>query len=700
MNGIRVNEAFGDTVNWDFIPTIAIGRADVWTNNPVFGLNALGGAVSFQMKNGFTYQGFEVERMGGSYGRVGGSLQYGVRKGEWALYLAAKASRTTAGATSRRRGSARFYGDLGWKATDAEIHLVAPAADNYFGVVGPTPVELLDQRLPLDLHLAADHAEPGATARAQRPLRGDRPLDGAEQSLHPQLQAGARRRQRRRRRALQRHAAIRWSTRCASTTTASRPAARRTSSFRNSERPCRSTARPDPATPARRALGHGRPHLDQRADRRRLAAGHQRRQDFRPRQLFHHRRQHRPQPDRLQRQQRARLHLSGFLRRPERGRPRHRRRSSTPPAISATARSSLSARNTYYGLYVNDTFDITTRLSVDRGRALQPRQDRAWRTSSAPAPTSTATTRFQRFNPVSGLTYKIAAGADDVLRRLFGSQPRADAARARLLQSGAAVPARRLPGLRPAAAAGRRAHLRGRPARQQSTVAGGRVDWKLGLFRTDSENDIIQVASAHPGPRRVPERRRHAPPGPGSRRRITRPRNDLVYANYAFIDATYQFTGVLASPNNPSADANGDIFVTPGKHIPGIPRHQIKGGVDYFVTPQWKVGTDVIWVGSQWYVGDDANQNVKLRGLLGRQPARARIRSPRRCRSSAWSTICSIANSRPTAPISIRSRSCNAVANPPTDQRTITPAQPLSVYVGYARQAVGAHRRSASARPP
>ena len=65
MNGVRVNEAFGDTVNWDLIPTIAIGRADVWTNNPAFGLNALGGAVSFQMKNGFTYQGIEVDTRAG-----------------------------------------------------------------------------------------------------------------------------------------------------------------------------------------------------------------------------------------------------------------------------------------------------------------------------------------------------------------------------------------------------------------------------------------------------------------------------------------------------------------------------------------------------------------------------------------------------------------------------------------------------------
>ena len=52
LQGVRVNEAFGDTVNWDLIPTIAIGRADVWTNNPAFGLNALGGAISFQSAKG------------------------------------------------------------------------------------------------------------------------------------------------------------------------------------------------------------------------------------------------------------------------------------------------------------------------------------------------------------------------------------------------------------------------------------------------------------------------------------------------------------------------------------------------------------------------------------------------------------------------------------------------------------------------
>ena len=44
---MRLNEAFGDTVNWDAIPQIAIARMEVWSSNPVFGLNALGGFESF-----------------------------------------------------------------------------------------------------------------------------------------------------------------------------------------------------------------------------------------------------------------------------------------------------------------------------------------------------------------------------------------------------------------------------------------------------------------------------------------------------------------------------------------------------------------------------------------------------------------------------------------------------------------------------
>ena len=143
MNGIRLNEAFGDTVNWDLIPRVAVERADMWSSNPVFGLNALGGAVNMQMKNGFTWQGFEAEGLGGSYGHASGSLQYGAQKGNFAVYFAAEGLRDDGWRYQSPSELRRFYGDLGWRGDGAEVHLVAAAARNFFGVVGPTPVELL-----------------------------------------------------------------------------------------------------------------------------------------------------------------------------------------------------------------------------------------------------------------------------------------------------------------------------------------------------------------------------------------------------------------------------------------------------------------------------------------------------------------------------------------------------------------------------
>ncbi|RUP13033.1 MAG: TonB-dependent receptor, partial [Methylobacterium sp.] len=70
QNGVRINEAFGDVVNFDLIPPQAIQRIDVVTGNPVFGLNAIGGAVNIQMKNGFTWQGTEISAWGGSDART------------------------------------------------------------------------------------------------------------------------------------------------------------------------------------------------------------------------------------------------------------------------------------------------------------------------------------------------------------------------------------------------------------------------------------------------------------------------------------------------------------------------------------------------------------------------------------------------------------------------------------------------------
>src|SRR5215469_8349528 len=91
QNGVRLNEAFGDTVNWDAIPQTAIARMDVWSSNPVFGLNALGGSVNLVMKNGFTWQGTALSAQGGTYGHGMGTAQYGFADGDLGFYAAAEA---------------------------------------------------------------------------------------------------------------------------------------------------------------------------------------------------------------------------------------------------------------------------------------------------------------------------------------------------------------------------------------------------------------------------------------------------------------------------------------------------------------------------------------------------------------------------------------------------------------------------------
>jgi hypothetical protein len=60
----------------------------------------------------------------------------------WALYLAAQWLEDARWRYQSPSRIARFYGDLGWKRTDAEIHLVASEANNFFGVSEPTRAQL------------------------------------------------------------------------------------------------------------------------------------------------------------------------------------------------------------------------------------------------------------------------------------------------------------------------------------------------------------------------------------------------------------------------------------------------------------------------------------------------------------------------------------------------------------------------------
>src|ERR1700736_344680 len=145
QNGVRINEAFGDTVNWDLIPTAAIKSATVVTNNPSFGLNALGGAVNMQMKDGFGYHGAEIDTMGGSFGRIQSSAQWGKQVDNFAVYGALEGLHDNGFRNFSVSNVRRFYGDVGYRNDASEFHVNMGAADNNFGATATAPIELLQQ---------------------------------------------------------------------------------------------------------------------------------------------------------------------------------------------------------------------------------------------------------------------------------------------------------------------------------------------------------------------------------------------------------------------------------------------------------------------------------------------------------------------------------------------------------------------------
>ena len=78
FDGVRFNEPFGSTVNWDLIPMNAVSGINLMPgSNPLFGLNTLGGALAINTKNGKDFPGGSVTLLGGSFGRRALNAEYG-----------------------------------------------------------------------------------------------------------------------------------------------------------------------------------------------------------------------------------------------------------------------------------------------------------------------------------------------------------------------------------------------------------------------------------------------------------------------------------------------------------------------------------------------------------------------------------------------------------------------------------------------
>jgi iron complex outermembrane recepter protein len=586
QNGVRINEAYGDVVNWTFIPEAAINKMTLQPNNPVFGLNAIGGAVAIEMKNGFTYHGTQMEGLAGSFGRMTATVQSGVQNDNWSIYAAADATndhgwRDHSSASYLRR----MYADLGTRGEQTEFHLMFTGADNNLGAVAATPVQLLSQRWSTVYSWPQTTHQQLAFGQATGTWKPTDTLSVQGVGYYRQL----------------------WQAHIDGNSTDAQPCTAAALlgqlCIGDGDTPINQNAPTFNTLPPGAALGE--------IDRNWTASG--------------------SYGGTLQATSTGRVldhdnHLVVGLS-IDRGNTQFTAGSELgtiggdlfvtgtgvfiDQPLAGLTPVSLQAKNSYTGIYATDTVDVTSELSVTAGARFNRAQINLF-DETGTDPLLTSSSHFERLNPVVGATYKIVPNVTAYAG--FSEANRAPTP----LELGCSDPAHPCmidnflisdPPLKQVISRTYEAGVRGTLG---ADVKTGRLSWGLGVFRIGTRDDIINVASSL-----VPMFGYFQNAAKTRRQGIEAKINYdwdrwHTYANYTFIDATYQTAMVLQSPNNPAADASGNIQVVPGNHISGLPSQRFKAGAEYTITDAWTLGADFNFIGSQYLIHDDTNQNPKV----------------------------------------------------------------------------------------
>jgi outer membrane receptor protein involved in Fe transport len=146
QDGVRINEAFGDTMNWDLLPTAAIASINLMPgSNPLFGLNALGGALSVQTKDGFAYPGQRALFTTGSFGRHRIEAQSGASGTSFGYFVAGSLTHEGGWRDFSPSTIRSLFGDLAWRRGPTTVNLGVTAASNDLTGNGTAPLSLLQQ---------------------------------------------------------------------------------------------------------------------------------------------------------------------------------------------------------------------------------------------------------------------------------------------------------------------------------------------------------------------------------------------------------------------------------------------------------------------------------------------------------------------------------------------------------------------------
>ncbi len=670
QNGVRINEVFGDTINWELIPASAIDSIAVVTGNPLYGLNALGGAFNIAMKDGFGFQGVKSDTRGGSYGRIQESLQIGKQVDNFAAYAALEGIWDNGWRFFSPSEVKRAYVDLGVKGSNSEFHINFTGAQSALGVVGPTPVQLLaeDWRSVFTTPQTTNDDLAMVSVNGNVNVSDTLSLSGVSylRSFHQQHVDGN----------------------------------------ISDVHPCNVLNNPgsgyDPNSLLCLDTGNGVvPITNQFGQTIRTGAL------YGPNDTI-------GEIDRttndtnsfggtLQGTSKAPLfgHNNIFI----------GGASLDHGNVTATTTAELGVLNTqnyvvsgngvfigfppielapvnlkvvtnYYGLYFSDTLDVTDRLAATVGGRYNYEDIALYDQLNFPGSNLTGDHLYTRFNPMAGATYKVDQGLS-----VYGGYAEANRAPtpAELACADPAQPCLLQnflisdPNLKQVVSKTWQGGFRG----HFSPVSYGRLDWSAGLFNTRNFDDIVNVTSPV-----NPTRGYFLNAGETQRQGVEASARYSVeglsvYANYAYVDATFQSNLTLPSPNNPFADANGNIFVHPGDRIPSIPQHRLKMGFDYAVTDCWKVGADVVLASDAYFFGDESNQNPPVPGYGVVNVRTSYDVAPG---VTVYGLINNLFDHRYATYGTFYETDIQTVSGEPstglTNPRMITPAQPLSVYGG------------------
>ena len=581
VNGVRFNQAFGDTVNWDLIPNIAIDRVNIEGSNPAFGLNALGGAINIQLKNGFTYHGAEADLYGGSFGQIGGEFQYGKQSGNFASYIAGSGLRENGWRDLQSSDLENIYGDLGWRTDRAEIHVNLTLAHSELNGPGTSPVQLLaadpaaqftapnalfNQYSALSVsgnYAVSDHTSIQALAyydyfhqivsNANAP--NDTPCnDGSgllcDSNGDPSTTLGG----------------------------GTIPAFLGASPFAYSELDDQTTNTNGYGASAQVTNTH-----DVFGLHNQFVAG----VSF----------------DGAQTMFSGTSLIGGIT-------PFSRVFVGPGVVIDEPGQNQpvrVAISNASFGLFLVDTLDLTSRLSVTASGRLNAIETNL---NDQNGGGLTGNHYYSHLNPGIGAAYKVApwlnvyAGYSEANRaptpaELSCAGPENSCSLANFFVGD--------PNLKQVVAHTIEAGIRGSVA----SLGPGRLSYNIGVFHTMLDDDIAFVNSEISGRAfftNIGQTRRQ---GVDLGLKYQTPRWN-AWIDYSYIDATYQNGFIESAGSNPAGDAEGNIAVQPGDQLPGIPHHQLKIGASYKVTDKWVVGVVGIAESQTFLVGDEANLTAPL----------------------------------------------------------------------------------------